>query len=262
MLPHGRTMRALSALVGTCRASWAREASLGRRGIKNGPTSLTKFLRESYKRFNDQMFGETTIQERYDEFVKDLKFINADVTKYIDGFEPMRIDIGQKVNRFMKVHSDAEYGGLSNCSTEVRIGDRVVDRSDESEASYVRFKGELRFPVHEDAKVKTNGFCAAQAVCRRVLDLSDYEGFELILRSKDTRDYIFGLKTMSLAMLSDMQYQIKLEVPGGNEWTYFHIPWSYFRLVNIASCWGAVVNFHLMPVQSYARGKTVRDTAG
>lgn len=102
---------------------------------------------------------------------------------------------------FEKVHSDSEYGGASTCSSEVMFttGAPVSFDSNntttstttpttptpttattatqeevcegESIASYVRFQGELNFAIDKNAKRKTFGFCAAQAVCLRTMDL-------------------------------------------------------------------------------------------
>jgi hypothetical protein len=77
---------------------------------------------------------------------------------------------------FEKVHSDSEYGGGSTCSSEVVFspGDGSSPQPQcEGEAipAFVRFQGELNFTADRNAKRKTFGFCAAQAICLRTMDL-------------------------------------------------------------------------------------------
>jgi hypothetical protein len=73
---------------------------------------------------------------------------------------------------FEKVHSDSEYGGASTCSSEVVFAqDDSPQCEGEAIASYVRFQGHLNFTSDRNAKRKTFGFCAAQAICLRTMDL-------------------------------------------------------------------------------------------
>lgn len=175
---------------------------------ERGPKSFGTAMKELALSF----MGGFTIRGAINDFVNDVKFITGPVSNYLDAALPVRIDKNQAVGRFVKTHCDAEYGGLSHCSTKILYEEKRDQSESEIEIddSYVRFEGELNFPENRDAKVKTSGFCATQAVCKKVLDLVDHEGIELIIRSKEPRFYIFGMKTMSLAMLNDMQYQVSL----------------------------------------------------
>lgn len=173
-----------------------------------GPKTLGTVLKEVGRSF----VGDFTFKGAAENLMSDIKFITGPVSNYADDVIPLRIDTARRVTRFTKTHSDSEYGGKSNCSSRIlneRPSDEDIYDESKEDTSFVRFRGELNFPENKDAKIKTTGFCAAQAVCRKVIDLSDYEGLELVIRSKEARSYIFGMKTMSLSMLNDMQYQVR-----------------------------------------------------
>jgi hypothetical protein len=203
---------------------------LARRNLRaKGPKTFGAMVKEVARSF----VGDFSPTEIMKDFVTDVKFITGPVTNYIEELLPLRIDVGRRITRFSKIHSDAEYGGMSHCSSKVLGEDErelPPETAEITDNSFVRFSGELNFPENKDNKIKRSGFCGAQAVCRKVLDLGEYDGIEVVLRSKEPRSYIFGMKTLSLAMLNDMQYQIKLDIPGGDEWLQYHIPWSYFSL--------------------------------
>ena len=200
--------------------------AIPRLGIRLSHRHLSKYskspFREALSALYESMIGSFSIRGTLEDFVKDVKFVTGPVSNYFDHVTPLRLDIGNGVTRFTKTHSDTEDGGNSYCSSQVVKEDaqgRVVlvtketmssDSSKTSEENtFVRFFGDLNFKTDMDAKIKTSGFCAAQAVCRKVLDLEEYSGIALVLRSKFARSYVFGMKTMSIAMLDDMQYQVK-----------------------------------------------------
>lgn len=180
--------------------------------MARGPKTFGMMVKELAKSF----VGGFSPKESFKGFVADVKFITGPVSNYTESSVPLRIDVGKRVTRFTKIHSDSEYGGKSFCSSKIHTSDGTelpsIDSDDVN--SFVRFSGELNFPENRDAKIKRSGFCAAQAVCRKVLDLHEYEGIEVMLRSKTPRSYIFGMKTLSLAMLNDMQYQVRQRVSG------------------------------------------------
>lgn len=173
---------------------------------ERGPKNFSEALKEMFQ----SMMGGFTFRGAAEDFINDVKYITGPASNFTDAIKPLRIDTSKKMTRFSKIHSDSEYGGKSFCSSRILQDDDVpsTENATSEDNSFVRFQGELNFPENKDAKIKTSGFCAAQAVCRKVLDLVDYEGVEIIVRSKEARSYILGMKTMSLSMLNDMQYQV------------------------------------------------------
>jgi hypothetical protein len=170
---------------------------LHRSGIKGGLHVPSRSLKEPPNLFRDIRDSMTGFAS---EFIHDVKFVAT--RDFSESPQDIVIDDPEKqlISRFSKVHSDADYGGKSVCMSEIL--------PEGKNSSFVRFQGTLDYEVNKDAKIKRTGFCAAQAVCKKTLDLGEYEGIELVVRSKFSRSYVFGLKTVSLSMLNDMNYQV------------------------------------------------------
>jgi hypothetical protein len=117
--------------------------------------------------------------------------------------------------------SDNDYGGKSTC--DVSIGHSNGQGG-------LKFKGLVTFndDIADSTKAK-GGFCAIKGYCkhkgRSYVDLRDYEGIEITMRSSVRQIYTLNLTCESL--FEDDLYQLDIQV--GESWKTFHIPFSYFK---------------------------------
>jgi len=118
--------------------------------------------------------------------------------------------------------TDVDYGGKSKCE--------VVEHHEEgSVGGFMRVSGQVCFIRTENTKAK-GGFCAIQGKCSSTVDLRDYSGLVLTLRSCTRKQaFTFNLKPNSL-FEGDI-YQVKCEIePSGQQWKSINIPFSRFHL--------------------------------
>lgn len=109
-------------------------------------------------------------------------------------------------------HCDKEYKGLSSC---------------EFDAKAHTFKGVLSYSEENNPAAK-GGFCALKSSTLSVpIDLRDYQGFELNVKSKHNQVYTFNAYFQSY-FEGDL-YQIVLDLPAG-KWSKFNIPFSLLIL--------------------------------
>lgn len=119
--------------------------------------------------------------------------------------------IAAKVN----VYSDQEYGGQSVC-----------DYSKLSESNGVpitRFNGSLQFKAEEkilndevlERERAKKGYCSIKVRYDKAIDLRDYEGVEVILRSKKNQRVLLNMQCFSYAR-GDM-YQAIVDIQGYEE---------------------------------------------
>jgi Complex I intermediate-associated protein 30 (CIA30) len=92
--------------------------------------------------------------------------------------------------------SDVDYGGTSTCEIATSDGNKLV------------MSGVVHFP--DSSTGAKGGFCATKGVLSRVLDLRDYEGFELTVRADPPMDVILNMATRSL--FEDDLYQICIPI--------------------------------------------------
>lgn len=122
--------------------------------------------------------------------------------------------------RLWKALSDKDYGGTSECTAE-------VDVQDTSRLGAMVFKGIVNFS--ESTAESTNavgGFCAVKGFLQRPVDLRDYMGFSMELRSIPAQVFTFNMSCESL--FEDDLYQLEISVT--EEWMTVHLPFHLFRL--------------------------------
>ena len=117
-------------------------------------------------------------------------------------------------------YNDRAYKGMSSCQVEI-----IKTESTEN----IVFKGELKY--NEDI-VKSNQsmkgtFCACKGSFSSVLDLRDYEGFSLTVKSFD-KDAFFTFNMYCESQFERDLYQIPLQIPK-DKWFTFHIPFHLFK---------------------------------
>ena len=123
-----------------------------------------------------------------------------------------------------KAFDDRSYGGFSSCQIE------VIGGSNESRDAlkYLKFSGYLKFNPDIAKKTSTKGsFCGFKGTLNRQLDLRDFEGLELTLRSN--KDLVFTFNLGMISLFDGDMYQIGLSVPKSTEWLKYQIPFSLFR---------------------------------
>jgi hypothetical protein len=120
-----------------------------------------------------------------------------------------------------KVFSDKDYGGLSTCDMEIKPVDDDISKS------VINFKGLINFDeeIMEKTKAK-GGFCAIRGICKEIQDVRDYEGLELVIRSKTNQDISFN--TTCDTLFQDDLYQLNISLPK-DIWCRIHIPFGNFR---------------------------------
>ena len=121
--------------------------------------------------------------------------------------------------RLWKALSDKDYGGTSECMTE------VVEKDDVQ--GVMVFKGIVNFSESTaEATNAVGGFCAVKGFLQRPVDLRDYMGFSMEVKSISSQVFTFNMTCESL--FDDDLYQ--LEIPVNEEWTTVHLPFHLFKL--------------------------------
>lgn len=127
--------------------------------------------------------------------------------------------------KLLRGYSDADYGGGSCCSVDVRGEDLEGKGGDDLS---IRFAGSLVFTEEHALKTKAkSGFCAMRAIFKKVVDLRDYEGLEIIM--KCDRDQSMLLNMNCLTYVVDEVYQLHMDIAGSKDWKTLYVPFSLFR---------------------------------
>jgi len=148
-----------------------------------------------------------------------------------------------------RTFSDKEYGGASTSSFELSngvmtfLGTLDFDRRD-SEEFNERSKSIKGGPNGGDASlssrtstsseedrlpVAVRGYCAIKGYFSTPVDLRDYQGFELEVKSSTCQRFIFNTSFESL--FDGDLYQVAVDLPA-NQWCTLHVPFSVFRLTS------------------------------
>lgn len=124
---------------------------------------------------------------------------------------------GGNIIRGWSAATDNDYGGKSLCHVTAAAG------------GYMRIEGMVSYDkaLAESTKVK-GGFCAIHGKCEPVVDLRDYEGLRVTLRSP--RDQSFTVNLKSTSLFDDDIYQVRCEIKGSSEWRHISMPFERFHL--------------------------------
>jgi hypothetical protein len=146
------------------------------------------------------------------------KQFELDKEKYIWGAPTNMINHENVITRW-KVFSDAEYGGTSKCSYKI-----TNNNSDGS--SILTFQGRINFdensPIRHTSK---GGYCAITGYSDSSVDLMDFEGVEVLLRTSKPCNFLVSLKPYS--MMQEDLYQVIVQTTSSS-WKRFHLPFHMF----------------------------------
>jgi hypothetical protein len=81
---------------------------------------------------------------------------------------------------------------------------------------------------HAVATKARGGFAALRFDCDKEIDLLDYEGFDIEIRSKTTLNMLFNMKCRSF-IENDIN-QLPFELPASDQWTTLFAPFKYFSV--------------------------------
>lgn len=127
----------------------------------------------------------------------------------------------ESVIKEWKIFSDKDYGGLSSCNIEIIPDDNDISKS------ILNFRGIINFNEELMEKTKAKGgFCALRGICKEVQDVRDYEGLELLIRSKTNQ--IIAFNTTCDTLFQDDLYQLNISLPK-DIWCKIHVPFANFR---------------------------------
>lgn len=120
--------------------------------------------------------------------------------------------------------NDNDYGGKSFSN----VTDHIDEESGEQ---FIRVTGNV---LYDDELAKNNkvkgGFCAILGNCAPIVDLRDYEGLQMTMRSR-RKHQSFTINLKSSSLFEDDLYQIRCELKGGGkEWKKINVPFSMFHL--------------------------------
>jgi hypothetical protein len=131
----------------------------------------------------------------------------------------------------LKSLDDSTLGGSS--SSKVEVID-IVDPDDKNPnvpIKVIQFDGIVKYDDEIAQRIKTRGsFCAMKAYFTKVLDLRDYEGFGLTVKSSTDLSFQFNMNCET--MFQRDLFQVTLQIPANN-WYTFHVPFHYFRQIRI-----------------------------
>lgn len=154
----------------------------------------------------------------------------------------------------IKTHCDKEYGGESECRTEVM-------HDADAEESFLRYTGNLHFD--ESHALATNakaGYCSMKVSYARNIDLRNYEGLEIIMRSK--HNHTLALTMVCDTYLIDDVYQIKYDLQGGDRWLRVVAPFHAFQLTQRGVMSEKQRENDLLLLQSFGLLSTTQDANG
>ena len=96
---------------------------------------------------------------------------------------PTTLPPGSLINKW-EVFNDKEYGGQSDCEVVVN-----------SKSSIVSFSGCVHEPAHNrgdgDSTSRVSGYCALTGYCASEIDLMNFAGIEILLRTSKPCNFLF-----------------------------------------------------------------------
>jgi hypothetical protein len=137
--------------------------------------------------------------------------------------EVFPVPVDNRIKIDVRAHCDKEYGGGSESCYSIM--------EDETEGTYLNWKGKLEFT--EEHKVATKaaaGYAALKVNYNSHIDLLDYVGFLVKVRSRTTATLVFNMKTKSI--INDDMYQGTMQLVGDNQW---HTAYTPFIALNLTS---------------------------
>lgn len=141
------------------------------------------------------------------------------VAEVVNVFSPN--SVSSKV--LVKAYDDQSYGGISSSQASItNIDDELGDQK------CLKFSGSVKFNKDVAKQTKAKGsFCALKVFLGDILDLRNYQGLELSVRSNMELKYTFNLGVNSL--FDDDLYQLTFVVPKGSTWLTYQLPFELFQ---------------------------------
>lgn len=102
----------------------------------------------------------------------------------------------------------------------------------EEDGGHLVIKGSLDLDEEtaEEMQVR-GGYCAVKGSCSSVVDLRDYEGLKMMLRSPH-KELTFTMNMSTASLFDDDIYQVKCEIQPSTEWKSIEVPFSAFVLTS------------------------------
>lgn len=120
-----------------------------------------------------------------------------------------------------KTFDDRQYGGNSLCEIQEFIED-----------GFIRLSGKLDLDEEKAEELEVvGGYCAFKGDLSSTLDLRDYQGFLVTLRSPK-EDAVFTLNLGTTSLFDDDIYQVKCEIAQSKEWKSIEVPFDAFNLTS------------------------------
>ncbi len=145
-------------------------------------------------------------------------FRSIDAIENLSNLPPIILwpEVNTKFIKRWKSLDDRSYKGKSCSKFEI-----------DSKNNVLRFFGDVIFDedIAKITKAKSS-FCAIKGVFEKPVDMRDYEGIEITMRSNIKANYILNIECSS--SFDDDLYQIDLE-PMQSKWCTYQIPFSAFR---------------------------------
>lgn len=205
--------------------------SLRKRSLCMQPTSILN-RKDSFGRiFNRKISGN--VNQGY------LKDVSEYWRKVIDFFGPKEPSAALAVFEGKEesglqffCHGDFEYGGKSTANFE------FLSKTKSCNKDFIKFSGTVAmaegiYPktmTSEKGSVKQKkaGFCALKVDIKHTLDLRDFEGLALEIRSEKNQMLIFNMSCDSY--IEGEVFQLTLHLDGHSKWKTIHLPFEMFQL--------------------------------
>mmetsp|Transcript_85132 Transcript_85132/g.166546 ORF Transcript_85132/g.166546 Transcript_85132/m.166546 type:complete len:226 (-) Transcript_85132:31-708(-) len=141
----------------------------------------------------------------------------------VDPLEPLQLLKGEK-NSFTEIagYCDKDYGGGSESNWKT-VNDGGTD------GSYLTWEGTLHFDEgHAEKSKASGGFSAIRLSTPKPIDLQDYEGFELEIRS--SRDLSIVMNMQCHNYVDKEIFQLPFEVKAHSDFVGLFAPFDLFSL--------------------------------
>jgi hypothetical protein len=159
-------------------------------------------------------------------FSEVMAFISPKVT-----LEPLKVFQGQDDQMIKSLGSfcDSEYGGGSESSHEFLTEEG--QEGQEGAAPFLRWKGRMNFTEQHILSTKASGgFCALKIDYKKAIDLLDYRGLEISLRTRKDMRIFVNLRFSTY--IEDDMYQVCLDLKGEKEWKCVFTPFGVYQLTS------------------------------
>lgn len=129
------------------------------------------------------------------------------------------------VNKWQEF-DDKALGGASELTVQ------NVEDGDGGGGGHLVIKGSLDLDEEKAEEMQvTGGYCAVKGLCSETMDLRDYEGLEMVLRSPH-KELVFTMNMSTASLFDDDIYQVKMEIQPSTEWKSIEVPFSAFVLTS------------------------------